>query len=117
MKRTKEHARPARVSSRVRAASTTTHDEAPETARRRVRAPWTLALIGAASLVAVLATSDRGRSASDPLEECEDYATTLQRCFGESAVRAPAPPKTKEARSAAAKQCSEDRARIERACR
>jgi hypothetical protein len=74
-------------------------------------------LIGVASLVAVIATTDRGRSESDPLEECEDYAATLKRCFGEAAVRAPAPPKTKEARSAAAKRCSEDRARIERACR
>ncbi len=92
-------------------------DAVAESPRRRVRARWTLALIGVASLVAVIATSDRGRSPTDPLEECADYAALLKRCFNQDVVRAAAPPKSKEARAAAARQCSEDRARIERACR
>ncbi len=110
-------ARAARVNEHARSEPSTAPPEAPESPRRRVRAPWTLALIAVASLVAVFATSDRGRSTTDPLVECADYAATLKRCFGEDSVRPPAPPKTKEARAAAAKQCSEDRARIERACR
>jgi hypothetical protein len=87
-------------------------------AKRRSRAPWSLAVIGAAALIAVVATTDRGRAPTDVLEECEDYAATLRRCFGDQAgVRAPAPPPTKQGRAAAAKRCAADRARIERACR
>ena len=117
MKRTNVDARPARARDRARVTSTKPPDGDPEPTRRRLRAPWALAMIGVASLLAVIATSDRGRSVTDPLEECADYAATLKRCFGEDAVRAPAPPKPKEGRAAAAKQCSQDRARIERACR
>ena len=84
----------------------------------RVRTPWTVAIIGVAALVAFVATTDRGRAATDALEECEDYAATLKRCFGDTgSFRAPAPPSTKEGRAAAAKRCTADRVRIERACR
>ena len=87
-------------------------------ATRRVRPPWIVAIIGVAALVAFVATTDRGRAATDALEECEDYAATLKRCFGDTgSFRAPAPPSTKEGRAAAAKRCTADRVRIERACR
>jgi hypothetical protein len=86
--------------------------------KRRSRSRWTLAIIGVAALTAVIATTDRGRAPTDALEECEDYAATLRRCFGDQVgARAPAPPSTKEGRAAAAKRCAADRARIERACR
>jgi len=79
---------------------------------------WTLALVGVAALVAVAASSDRGRSATDPLIECEDYAAALRRCFGEKAAMSAArPPPAAADRAAAAKRCTADRARIERACR
>ena len=79
---------------------------------------WTLAIVGVAALVAVAASSDRGRSATDPLIECEDYAAALRRCFGEKAAMSAArPPPAAADRAAAAKRCTADRARIERACR
>ena len=77
-----------------------------------------LAVIGVAALVAVFATTDRGRAPTDALEECEDYAATLKRCFGDNAAfRAPRAPSTVPERAAAAKRCAADRVRIERACR
>ena len=86
--------------------------------KRRGPPRWTLAVVSVAALVALVATSDRGRAPTDALEECEDYVATLKRCFGEeAALRAPPPPSTKPERAAAAKRCAADRARIERACR
>ena len=83
-----------------------------------IRRGWGLALVALAIIVTGFTSSDRGRSATDALEECEDYAATLRRCFGErAAVPPPRAPTTKIERAAAAKRCSADRARIERACR
>ena len=92
--------------------------EPPVRTKRRAAPPLTVAVIGVAALIALFATTDRGRSPSDALEECEDYAATLKRCFGENATfHAPPPPSTEPERAAAAKRCAADRVRIERACR
>jgi hypothetical protein len=91
----------------------------PPPPTRGTRVPrWTFAIVGVAALVAVAASSDRGRSVTDPLVECEDYAAALRRCFGEKAAMSAArPPPALADRAAAAKRCTADRARIERACR
>ena len=92
--------------------------EPPVRTKRRAAPPLTVAVIGVAALIALFATTDRGRSPTDALEECEDYAATLKRCFGENATfHAPPPPSTEPERAAAAKRCAADRVRIERACR
>lgn len=86
-------------------------------APRRVHR-WTLAVVGVAALVAVGASSDRERSSTDPVEECEDYAAALRRCFGEKAALTASHASTAAGdRAARAKRCAADRARIERACR
>jgi hypothetical protein len=96
------------------------HDEIerPRLARLWRRPPLGLAIVGAAALAALFASSDRGRAPTDALEECADYAATLRRCFGDKApIVAARPPHTESERAAARKRCVADRERIERACR
>lgn len=87
---------------------------------RRRLAP--AALVGIAVFVTALVPSDRGRSASDPLPECADYAAALSRCFGERRTRGTTlalalPPSEPAARDAARERCQTDHRRLERACR
>lgn len=79
---------------------------------------WTLAIVGAAALIAVVASSDRGRSPHDALDACVDLSRALQRCFPDRKdIHPPPAPSTQEARIAASKRCEADKTRIERACR
>jgi hypothetical protein len=77
-----------------------------------------LLVIGASTLLALVGSSDKGHAATDPLEECVDYAAALTRCFGEGRhITPPRPPKGEQARAVARKRCIEDRRRLERACK
>lgn len=80
-----------------------------------------IGVVGAAALVAAAVSTDRGRSATDPLEECVDYAAAVRRCFPgkseRSTIVATTPPTARADRDAARKRCVDARARIEKACR
>ena len=83
-----------------------------------LRQRWTVAVVGAAALIAVIASSDRGRAPHDALDECVDLSRALQRCFPDRKdIHAPPAPPTEEARATARKRCAADKERIERACR
>lgn len=94
-----------------------TRDEA-RTSRHALRQRSVLAVVGAAAIAALFASSDRGRGPHDSLEECVEYAATVRRCFGERAhADAPPAPATEEERAKARRRCVADKERIERACR
>ena len=65
------------------------------------RKGWLLSL--AVLVPALLAITDRGRAASEPLEECVEVKQALERCFGAraSAHAPPAPPRGQAARGPA----------------
>ena len=81
------------------------------------RKGWLLSL--AVLVPALLAITDRGRAASEPLEECVEVKQALEPCFGAraSAHAPPAPPRGQAARAAMRKRCAADRDRVQRACR
>jgi hypothetical protein len=84
---------------------------------KTVRKGWLLSL--AVLVPALVAITDRGRAASEPLEECVEVRQALEKCFGSrGATHAPpAPPKDRAARDAMRKRCAADRDRVQRACR
>ena len=76
-------------------------------------------LVGVVALLGIVSATDRGRAATDPVEECVAYSAELRRCFGDGAGRSlmRAPPKDAAAREVVRKQCIQGKARLERACR
>ena len=77
-----------------------------------------MSIAGAFLVLAGFVATDRGRVASEPLDECVEYAATMRRCFGaRHAMVAAPPPKDAALREAARRQCTADRARLEKACR